>query len=142
VKVLIVDNDSVAMKALETAFAIRGFIVLTAHTGIDALNKLIDPTRPKKPVLIIVDPVDAGMSGVELIRRIRAINSLASTPVIVVSANDDMIDICIMAGATAGLSKPIAVEVITKLSKRLLSEYDAARKDGSPIGYMTGPMTI
>ena len=141
-KVLIVDSDSVTMKALETAFAIRGFIVLTAQTGIDGLNKLIDPSRPKKPDLIIVDPVNAGMSGVELIRRIRAINSLASTPLIVVSANEDMIDICIMAGATAGLSKPVAVEVIAKLSKRLLSEYDAARKDGSSVGYMTGPMTL
>src|SRR4051794_4285880 len=108
------------MKALETAFAIRGFIVLTAQTGIEGLNKLIDPTRPKKPDLIIVDPMNVDMNGVELIRRIRAIASLASTPVIVVSTDDDLIDTSIMAGATAGFSKPISIELIIKLSKRLL----------------------
>lgn len=141
-KVLIVDSDNGTMKALETAYAIRGFIVLTAQTAVDGLNKLIDPTRPKKPDLVIVDPMNTGMNGVDIIRRIRAINSLASTPLIVVSADEDLIDNAIVAGATSGLSKPVSVEAITKLSKRLLDERQATMSERSSIGYMTGSMSF
>ena len=141
-KVLIVDSDSTSLKALETAFAIRGFIVLTAPTCSEGWNKLIDPTRPKKPDLIVVDPISGGMNGIELVRRIRTMTGLASTPVIVVSMDEELIDTSIVAGATSGLSKPVSIDLITKLSKRLLAERQAAVSDSPAIGYMTGSMSL
>ena len=143
-KVLIVDSDSTTLKTLETAFATRGFVVLTAETCIEAWNKLIDHARSKKmPDLIILEPIGGeGMDGIELIRRMRTMTGFVATPVIVVSADQELIDRSILAGATAGFAKPMSIDQITKLSKRLLADRQSSATDHSAIGYTTGPMSF
>ena len=67
-KILIVDDDSVVLGFLKTFFEKKGDIALIAKSGEEALA-LVDQERPTIALLDVVMP---GMSGLELLKKIRA----------------------------------------------------------------------
>ncbi|HZS46911.1 MAG TPA: response regulator [Blastocatellia bacterium] len=125
-KALIVDNDSGTLKALESFFAIRGFTVTTASSGVDAWNGLIDPRKWKKlPDVIITEMVLDGMQGVDFIRRLRMMSGMSNVPIIAISADEREIDKALLVGATSCFMKPLQPELIMKVSERLIAETQA-----------------
>src|ERR1700753_3319144 len=86
--VLIVEDSENSAATLEIAFlAIPGLSVLLASSAHEALRILHRPVRAVGAV--VTDLNMPRMDGFEMIRRIRADQSLSTTPIIVVSADTD-----------------------------------------------------
>jgi two-component system chemotaxis response regulator CheY len=86
--VLIVEDSENSAATLEIALlAIPGLSVMLAPTAVEALRILGCEGQPVSA--IVTDLNMPRMDGFELIQRIRADSRLASTPIIVVSADTD-----------------------------------------------------
>jgi DNA-binding response OmpR family regulator len=94
--VLVVEDDPVILRLLEVNFELEGFAVLLAHDGAEG----IEVARAKRPDVIISDIMMPRVSGIELVKTLRAEAATASIPVILLSAKAQTGDL--KAGMDAG----------------------------------------
>ena len=109
--ILVVDDDPVQRRLLETAISRSGMTVVTAPGGQPALD-LINGPRGDQITLMLLDLVMPDMGGVEVLQRLRAAN--ADLPVIVLTAKggiDSAVE-AMRAGANDFLVKPASPERI------------------------------
>jgi len=102
---LIVDDIEANRAVLSDTLRSLGFETTQAGSGLEALAEV--ENRP--PDLILMDIRMPGMSGLEVIRRLRALPGASTIPVIAISAGvtpEKQAD-CAAAGAKAFLTKPI-----------------------------------
>ncbi len=76
-KILLVDDDAVILAVYGYGLTESGFDVVTATDGLDALDKL----QNDKPDLVILDMMMPRLTGVEVLKFIRAHAALATVPV-------------------------------------------------------------
>jgi len=125
--VLVVDDDPAIRTALAQGLAAQGFRVVEAEDGTAALAAL----KVGPPDIAVVDVTMPGMSGIELIRRLRADG--LTLPVCVLSARDEVDDRVagLAAGADDYVVKPFS---ITELAARLHALVRLHRtRDGRPL---------
>ena len=79
--VLVVDDEPQILRVMRASLPIRGYEVLTASTGEEALNQL----SKQVPDLVILDLAMPEMSGLEVCRRVR---EFSSVPIIILSAKN------------------------------------------------------
>ncbi len=109
--ILVVDDDPVQRRLLETAITRNGMTVLTAPGGQPALD-LINGPRGDQINLMMLDLVMPDMGGLEVLARLRASNP--DLPVIVLTAKggiDSAVE-AMRAGANDFLVKPASPERI------------------------------
>src|SRR5579863_3843076 len=80
-KVLLVEDDRFLRKAADTALRERGYTVLTAADGDEALQS----ARTERPVLILLDLIMPRMHGYEVLRILKTDPQMATVPVIVLT---------------------------------------------------------
>jgi DNA-binding response OmpR family regulator len=99
--ILIVDDDRIITDALAILFKRAGYLITVAHSGPDALEKLIS-----NPDLIILDIMMPGLSGYEVCREIR--HELPCVPVLMLTARDQTSEkvLGLDMGADAYFGKP------------------------------------
>src|SRR5947209_1687006 len=68
--VLIVDDEALTLRTISRALREEGFDVFTASSGEDAVKTF----TAEKPDLTLLDIVLPGIDGVEVLRRIKAVN--------------------------------------------------------------------
>jgi class 3 adenylate cyclase/CheY-like chemotaxis protein len=104
-KILVVDDTARNVKLLADLLAVKGYAVLTAESGREALAQL----KAERPDLVLLDVVMPQMSGYEVCREIRADAATSMLPVIMVTALDPAEERVkgIEAGADDFLTKPI-----------------------------------
>jgi class 3 adenylate cyclase len=104
-KILVVDDTAVNVKLLGDLLAVKGYAVITAASGKEALEK-IDAERPD---LVLLDVMMPGMTGYEVCRRLRENPATLMLPVVMVTALDPAQERVkgIEAGADDFLTKPI-----------------------------------
>ena len=104
-KILVVDDTPRNVKLLEDVLTVKGYAVVTAASGAEALGK-VDSERPD---LVLLDVVMPGMSGYEVCRKIRENPATEMLPVVMVTALDPNLERVkgIEAGADDFLTKPI-----------------------------------
>jgi class 3 adenylate cyclase/CheY-like chemotaxis protein len=117
-KILVVDDTPRNVKLLADLLSVKGYSVLTAVSGPEALDKL----EAEPPDLVLLDVVMPEMSGYEVCRQIR--NNLATQmlPVVMVTALDPGEERIkgIEAGADDFLTKPInQAELIARVKSLL-----------------------
>ncbi len=125
-KVLVCDDDPLLVELMEFRLQAKGFDVVTAVDGEDALQKVAS----EKPSLVVLDAMMPRLDGFEALRRIKEDVALADTPVVMLTARKGEKDIvsALERGADDYLVKPfIPEELLTRLSKLL-----ARRPAGSP----------
>lgn len=83
-KILIIDDDPVVVKYLETLFQDNGYNTCTASSTMEGLEVV----RREKPDLISLDLQMPGEWGPRFYRKLRQDKELRDTPVIVVSGID------------------------------------------------------
>lgn len=83
-KILIIDDDPVVVKYLETLFQDNGYDTCTASSTMEGLEVV----RREKPDLISLDLQMPGEWGPRFYRKLRQDKELRDTPVIVVSGID------------------------------------------------------
>jgi class 3 adenylate cyclase len=103
--VLVVDDTPVNLKLLADLLTAKGYAVVTATSGVEALAKV--ETEPLD--LVLLDVMMPGMSGYEVCRKIREKTATAMLPVVMVTALDPGQERVkgIEAGADDFLTKPI-----------------------------------
>jgi class 3 adenylate cyclase len=104
-RVLVVDDTPVNVKLLADLLTAKGYGVVTAASGAEALGKV----RAEAPDLVLLDVMMPGMSGYEVCRAIRDDPATAMLPVVMVTALDPGQERVkgIEAGADDFLTKPI-----------------------------------
>ena len=103
-KVLVVDDAPANCEMLEAILAPRGYAVLSASTGREALEKI----AVEEPDLILLDIVMPGMDGYEVCRRLRADERTRLLPVVMVTASEEQEKTrALEAGADDFVQKPL-----------------------------------
>jgi CheY-like chemotaxis protein len=119
IKVLIAEDNPVNRELLRELLELRGYTVLEACDGQEAL-RLIEQTQPE---LMLLDIGMPGMDGFAVVRRIRENPRLAQLPVVAVTAyamRGDQERI-LSAGFDGYLSKPINPSSLIQELDRLLN---------------------
>jgi CheY-like chemotaxis protein len=80
-RVLLVDDDPIALRIYRDGLSRQGFDVKTAADGLSALQAL----RTERPDVVVLDLMMPRFSGVEVLKFIRGEKTLESLPVIVLS---------------------------------------------------------
>jgi DNA-binding response OmpR family regulator len=99
----VVDDEPEVLEVLVQYLEQKGFEALGAGGGEEALRRV----REFRPQLVLVDLVMPGLSGMETLRRIKALSP--ETPVVIVSGNEDeeAARLTLAQGAADYLTKPI-----------------------------------
>lgn len=125
VSILVADDSSSVRKLLRLILE-PAHVVVEAVDGDDALRQLID----RRPDLVMLDVTMPARTGIDVCRQLRQDPRLASTGVIVMTANGTPGDraIALAAGADQFLAKPFSPGLVV----RLVEDVIAARTAGLP----------
>jgi len=121
VKVLVVDDDPVVGKSIGRVLSNKGYAVISARNGEEALSKL----ETEKYDLVFTDIKMPGMSGLEVAERVKA--SQPWLPVVIVTGygTDAYEARAAAAGVSGFLRKPLSPEMIESSTEEALHESDA-----------------
>ncbi len=108
--ILIVDGSATMIFYLGMLLKRLEYKVLTARTAEDAL-KVIEKTAPS---LVLTDIMLPGMSGINLLKRIKDSPALKTVPVVILTSEIDpgVKDTCMRTGCAAYLNKPVEPDVL------------------------------
>jgi putative two-component system response regulator len=126
--ILIVDDDENTVRIIKTRLEMDpNYEILIAKTGEDALKI----SETKRPDLILLDLMMPGVSGIEVCDSIRHNPDLERTPIIIISALDDLRSQqeCARMGISAYITKPINGKLLDNKVKQVLF---AAEKPPAP----------
>ncbi|MCP4690542.1 MAG: response regulator, partial [Desulfobacterales bacterium] len=126
-RILIVDDEPVNLRVISSHLASRGYQVLQASGGREALD-LIETGGPFD--LVVLDVMMPGMTGYEVCRRLRERFTQGELPVVMLSAKNRVEDLVIgmRAGANDYQAKPFSrSELLARVKTHLsLKEYTDA----------------
>jgi len=115
--ILIAEDDPDQLEMLSNALLDAGFNVAAVHRGDDVLPRI----EELHPSLVIIDVHMPGLSGFEVLKRIRQSKDLKALPVVLVSAyySSEKLEAMIMLGANSGFSKPFEMREMIQEAQRL-----------------------
>ena len=133
-RILVADDDPQILRALRITLTARGYDVVTAVDGREALDAAI----AQHPDLMVLDLGMPGLTGIEVIEAVRGWSQL---PILVVSGRSDSLDKvdALDAGADDYVTKPFAAdELLARI--RALSRRTPAATDEPVISF--GDVTV
>jgi len=124
-RILVVDDNPSNRDVLERRLTRDGHTIVTTVDGASALELVSSESFD----LVLLDLIMPGMSGFEVLRRLKVAEQTSDIPVIVISALDELDSVvrCIEAGAEDYLSKPfnptlLQARVAASLEKKWLRD--------------------
>ncbi len=130
--VLVVDDHALNLELLRQDLGEAGYRVSTARSGPEALAQI----EREPPHIVLLDIMMPVLSGLEVLRRLRATPATADLPVILVTAKSQSRDVVegLRAGANDYVTKPIDRDVLlarmeTHLRIKSLQEEVEARNE-------------
>lgn len=124
-RVLLVEDDEAALRAIERLFREEGFATSTVQSGEAALEE----ARRMLPDLVLTDRHMPGMDGIELCRRLHEIDR--DLPVIVMTGDSDMRSVLesLRAGAEDYLTKPLQLDAVAWTVTRAIARRASRREE-------------
>jgi len=118
-QILVVEDDTINLFLLENILETRGWEVLQAVNGVEALEEL----KQNSPDLVLLDMGLPKKSGVEVLKEIRGMDEYRNLPVIAVTAYSHKEDLehFKKAGVSDVVTKPISEEALIRTVTRFLS---------------------
>ena len=122
--VLIVEDDPDIAESMKYNLEREGLAVVVAATGEEGLSKGLDQRNP--PVLMILDVMLPGMSGLDLCRRFRREPATRRTPIIMLTARGAESDRVagLDLGADDYITKPFSVRELTARVRAVMRRAD------------------
>lgn len=119
-KILVVDDCQTTRKILGLYLKSKGYDVISAENGLDAIEKLASHNVN----LIMADLNMPYMDGIELVKTLKADPGLSHIPVLMVTteADPDERQKAMEAGASAYLVKPVTAEIVSSNIKDIIRE--------------------
>jgi CheY-like chemotaxis protein len=117
-KVLVVDDDPAVRKSIDRILSSKGYAVITAESGEEALRKL----NEEKYDLVYTDIRMPGMSGLEVAEQVKARKPW--TPVVIITGygTDAAEARAKAAGVSSFMHKPLSPEMIEDSARDALAE--------------------
>jgi two-component system cell cycle response regulator len=143
-RVLVVDDTLPNVKLLEAKLTNEYFDVITAHDGLQALEK----ADSEAPDLILLDVMMPGIDGFEVCQRLKSNPRTMHIPVVMVTALSDSSDRVrgLEAGADEFLTKPFRdlpllsrVRSLVRL-KTLMDAWQVRQDTGAQMGMLSQPL--
>jgi adenylate cyclase len=133
-KLLVVDDTPKNVKLLADILTARGYNVVTAASGVEALSQV----EAERPDLVLLDVVMPEMSGYEVCRKLRSNSATQLLPVVMVTALDPGEERIkgIEAGADDFLTKPInQAELLARVKSliRIKELYDVVQNQAAEL---------
>jgi CheY-like chemotaxis protein len=118
-KILVADDDEMSRRLLEAVLTPKGYEVILAKDGIEALNIALT----QAPDLIILDIMMPGMDGYRALNKIKEDDSTANIPVLMITAvgYDYNIKLANQLGASGYITKPIDLAEVRSTVASLLN---------------------
>lgn len=118
--ILVVDDFDDTRLLLRTFLERRGFRVVEAENGLQAINQ----AESESPDLIIMDMQMPQLDGLSATRRIRTLKSLGSVPILAVSAYgaDQFRDLALAAGCNEYVSTPFEPATLEGIIRSLVQQ--------------------
>ncbi|MAX33471.1 MAG: two-component system response regulator [Halomonadaceae bacterium] len=119
-KVLVVDDEPNIVLSLEFLMQQAGFEVITAVDGESALTRIAE----MPPDLVLLDISLPGISGFDVLERLRAMPSSARLPIIMLTAHGREVERekGLALGADDYITKPFSTQALVDKVKALLDE--------------------
>jgi DNA-binding response OmpR family regulator len=122
-KVLVVDDQKEILMMLRDVLESQGFDVVTAESGVDGLEAF----RKHRPSFTLTDISMPGMSGLELLKEIKTLNSEASVILMTGAGTEGFAVEALRGGAINYFNKPLDINELVETLHRysvLASGYD------------------
>ena len=140
-KVLVVDDTPQNVKLLADLLSVKGYAVVTAASGPEALDKV----EAERPDIVLLDVMMPGMSGYEVCRKIRENPATGILPVVMVTALDPGQERLkgLEAGADDFLGKPVnQAELLARVRSlvRVKQLYDTVQQQAGELSELNGTL--
>lgn len=123
-KILVIEDDDEMRELMRMTLEQNGYEVVTAADGVHGY----DAALFLKPDLIITDIRMPGADGIHVVRRVRDTDSLAETPILVMTAfGTGSATFSLQLGANGFEPKPIDQRSLLTTVRRLLGERDSQK---------------
>jgi len=125
-RILVVDDDRQIVRLVQSYLQQSGFSVLTAYDGEEALHAI----RREKPDLIVLDLMLPKRDGLEITRSLRGDQTLASIPILMLTARVEDLDkiLGLELGADDYLTKPFNPSEVVARVRAILRRAGGALK--------------
>lgn len=127
-RVLVVDDDRANRTLLRRLLEAEGLVVHEADSGVTALDAL----TAEVPDLVLLDLMMPGMSGLQVLERVRAVHAPHQLPIIIATARTESTSVvdALDRGANDYVTKPFDREVlIARIRARLRIDRRAKQSD-------------
>jgi CheY-like chemotaxis protein len=112
-KILIVEDHRDSREAMRALFEAFGYQVVEATNGREG----VEAADRERPHLILMDLMMPELDGLAASRHIRAISGMERTPIIAVSAMEDIRELALQAGMSDYVRKPVDIRrLLNKVS--------------------------
>jgi CheY-like chemotaxis protein len=115
-RILVADDEPMTAEMLSAMLAYRGYEVVCAYDGTDALER----ARELKPDAVLLDVYMPGLEGAAVARLLRADPVLSSCPIVLISSADESDIEWREAGADLFLQKPVNLRLLPDVVDGLL----------------------
>ena len=118
IKVMVVDDSPTDLKLMSGPFLSKGYELITATDGEDALEK----AESEHPDLIVLDVIMPKLNGFKVCRQIKSSTKLRDIKIILLSGKDQKSDMFWgkKQGADGYLTKPFTEEDLLEKASKLL----------------------
>jgi len=115
-KILVVDSDTLMLKALEVKLRNEGYQVITCSDGKEALQKM----DSEKPDIVVTDIMLPGASGFEILRAAKDKEYSILVIIVSVIGQEKVVEEAFELGANDYVSKPYNLSLFVNRIKRLI----------------------
>jgi two-component system KDP operon response regulator KdpE len=116
-RVLVVDDHPKVLRFIEIDLKLRGYEVVTATSGEEALELV----KSRKPSIMLLDIIMPGVDGLEVLKQLRTYSQL---PVIAFSTSPGERDDALRLGADDFMPKPFEPTGMVRKIEALLNHQD------------------